>query len=132
MGRFHYNQTAAGKNLFHIFFLFQSKKLRFFSRLKGYCTPNLARLVHSALFQNHQHLCEKSNKCAFCSKLPKELKIGIEILVGQSAFLSYGTKQPNVALIHNLRNTLPAQILHFFGFSWIIYYEMHILFSKRC
>ena len=41
------------------------------------------------------------------SKLPKELKYGIDILEGH-AFLSYGSEQSNVVWINNSRTTWPT------------------------
>ena len=54
--------------------------------LKGVLHPLLKISMFCALSQNYQHLCEKYY--VFYNKLSKELKNGIEIIVGQADQIS--------------------------------------------
>ena len=65
------------------------------------------------------------------SKLSKELKNGIGILVGQAAFYVMDQNSQNNVLI---KTQEPLDLLKFnviFWVPWKVYYKMHISFFKK-
>ena len=79
--------------------------------------------MFSGLFQNYQHL--------LC-KLSKELKNGIEILVGKQ-FLTYGSNSRNIVLINNLRTARPTLSSSLYLISLDIFlYDAYFFFKKCC
>ena len=83
------------QNIFYTFYSSQTLESIMFNQMftcvnihKGVLHPSPKS---SMLSQNYQHL--KTNVCISKSKLSKELKNGIKILVGYTQFVSYGSKQ---------------------------------------
>ena len=79
---------------------------------------------------NNQHLLEKITY-AFYSKLFKELKNGIEILVGQVVFNLW---IKTVKMLFGSITQDPLDLPKFgcyFWVPWTIYYKIHILFFKK-
>ena len=101
------------------------------SMLREYCTPN----QKSACFVPYlKIIILKKIIYVSYSKSPKELKNGIEILVGQKTFFKLWIKTVKILFGPIIQE--PLGLLKFqcyFWVPWTIYYKMHTLsLKKRC